>query len=143
MSLSREIPFALQGQVLLPLVLMISSLAVIASLTIGFLGIFEGGSISRERGVLSSRTLAESGINDALLRIARNTNTENLAGYTIAVTGGSVQVVIDRDNPQVGQTTVIATGIPQGYVVRKQLKAIVQIDVLGRARVLSLTEEVL
>lgn len=83
--------------------------------------------------------VAQSGVNDALLRIAFDKGYENLSGYNLAVGSGTATVTTDKDNPGTGRTLINSVGTVVN--TKRKLEVIVSVDdTTGETRIISWKE---
>ncbi len=82
---------------------------------------------------------ARSGVEDAVLLIVRNKNYENQSGYSINVGRATATVVVTKDSPTVGKTTIESIGT--SFRRKRKVSAIVSIDpVTAVVKIISFTE---
>jgi len=116
---------ARHGMAALPTLLALSGIVLTVSL-----GMAISSQISNYLNTGSTRSTealyaAQAGLNDALWRLARNKNYENLSGYNLAVGSGTANIVIDRDEPVVNQTTVTVSGTVSGRT--RKIQAVINV----------------
>ncbi|MBI1961040.1 MAG: hypothetical protein HYS43_02080 [Candidatus Liptonbacteria bacterium] len=82
---------------------------------------------------------AQSGAEDAILRLVRDRNYQNISGYTLSVGQATVTVTITQGSPAANQATIRSTG--SSFRRRRVVQAIVTIDdVTGVVSLVSLKE---
>ena len=64
---------------------------------------------SGHSSVSEALSLAEAGVSDAQVKLARDKDLSH-AGYTFSLGSGSVLVVVESDQPVLGQSRITATG---------------------------------
>lgn len=127
------------GIAALPALLLIGGIVIeiaIVSAALTFIGITNALSV---RAAAEALFLARAGAQDAIMRVVRDKNFSS-SGYTVPVGSRSATVVVTKDQPQAGQTTITATS----SVVRRQkeIQAVVTIDgVTGQSEIVSFKEQ--
>ncbi|MBI5466119.1 MAG: hypothetical protein HY974_02410 [Candidatus Kerfeldbacteria bacterium] len=123
----------------LPALLALSGIVLTASL-----GMAVSSQVSQYLSSGSTRStqalyVAQAGLNDALWRLARNKNYENLTGYNLAVSSGTANIVVDRDEPVANQTTVTVTATSDNRT--RKIQAVINVTaVVGALSQASWTE---
>ena len=82
---------------------------------------------------------AQSGVEDAVLRLARDRNYQNISGYSLAVGRATATITITQGSPSANQATILSTGT--SFRRKRAVRAIVTIDdVSGVVSLVSLKE---
>lgn len=127
-SKSSILTSRLFGQAALSTILLLSGIIVFAGVALGALSLSflnaSGGFQNSNR----ARVVAEGGIEDALLQLARNKSFSNTGGYCVPLGCGadSALVTVTQDTPSIDRITVLSTATVLLYRVRTQ--AILAID---------------
>jgi len=107
--------FNQQGMALLATVVVVLLILVAVGLSMISLGIFEGFMAESQRASDEAYAAAQSGVKDAMMRIARNKNYSS-AGYYLpenCTPNGATtcaHVIVEKDAPSAGKDRVTATG---------------------------------
>lgn len=96
------------GQAVLSLILLIGGIIVLAGLNLAFLAVSFLNSSYGFQAAEKAQAVAASGAYDGLMQLARNKDFSS-AGYAVAVGSDSATVVVNKDQPAVGQTTIVST----------------------------------
>ncbi len=129
-----------KGQSYLILVLLIGGIVVFVAITLVFLvNSFLSGSTSF-RFANRAEAVAKSGIDDALLRLARD-YANAPSSYSLVVGSDVATVSVTKDTPVANEITVSSTAsVTSGFNGRRTLQAIVLKDATtGQVTILSLT----
>jgi len=127
-----------RGVAALTTILGIGLVVTLMGIALGFLAFFEGAigfSLSKSQ---EAYLVAQSGVADALMRLARDKDFSS-AGYTVSVGNGSATVVVTRNTPTIGQDLITATGDVQGRKRKLEVKAAVD-GTSGQITILSWRE---
>ena len=82
--------------------------------------------------------VARGGANDAMIKVLRNKDFSS-GGYAVTMDSKTATVTVTRDQPAVGQTTIVSTATIIGR--QKTIKLIVDIDpTSGQVGIVSLGE---
>lgn len=82
---------------------------------------------------------AQSGVEDAILRLVRDRNYQNISGYTLSVGQATATVTVTQGSPAAGQATILSTG--SSFRRRRVIQGIITIDdVSGVISLVSLKE---
>lgn len=121
----------------LPVMLLVGGLVIQTALSLGALAFLRINSGTSIRAAGDATLITQSAFQDAVLRIIRN-NSYSSSGYTFTNAGVSASVVITRDQPVPGQTTIAASSTVLGRI--KQVEGIVSINTNGEVRIVSFGE---
>ena len=119
-----------KGIAALPAILALSAVILIIGLTIAFSGRVESNISASQRDSGKAFFTAEAGVSDAEIKINRDPNFEDLSGYTLTVGDGTATVIVDKDTPVVGQTTIKSQGEVKN--IKRKIKVILNVDSQGK-----------
>lgn len=123
-----------KGQAALSTILLIGGIIVLIGIALVVMISAYGSSIYAFYNAEKALAIANAGADDGLMRVVRDKTFENLSGYNIAIENYQANVMVDRDSPLSGQTTIISTANVLGYV--KKVKIVVSIDEYGEVRII-------
>ena len=136
----------MKGFAVLPMVVFMSLIIGVVVATLAFLGVSEVTQSTKGRDANYAFLVAQAGIDDATIRIARNLNYSNGSGYTLAVENGTSTVIVQKDTFSSPCTAVSATGkdciISTGQVKdsKRRIEVVVTIGTYGKVTVDSFKE---
>ena len=90
-------------------ILVLGAVLLAAGLALATGSFIESGMSSGHSSVSEALSLAEAGVSDAQVKLARDKDFSH-AGYTFSLGSGSVLVVVESDQPVLGQSRITATG---------------------------------
>lgn len=128
----------LKAQASLPSFLIITLLILIVISTLGYAGINEMFSAERERNLNYNWALLQNGLNEALIRLARNKNI-NGESFILNFPFGSVSTTIYQSSSNV---IVDLEARPSGLLsLKKRAEAILKVDSFGVINFISFKEK--
>ncbi len=128
----------LKAQASLPSFLIITLLILIVISTLGYAGINEMFSAERERNLNYDWALLQNGLNEALIRLARNKNI-NGESFILNFPFGSVSTTIYQSSSNV---IVDLEARPSGLLsLKKRAEAILKVDSFGVINFISFKEK--
>lgn len=81
--------------------------------------------------------IANSGVSDAIMHLARNKDYEN-AGYSLAIGNGTTTVVVEKDVPEAGKSRITATGAVNSS--KRKIQVDVNVSAYGKITIANFTE---
>ena len=102
-----------RGQAFLSTVLLIGGVVVFIGAGIALLAATFVDSGYGLQASNQAEAIATAGVNDAFLRLVRNSSFSS-AGYVVTLTGGSAAVVVSSSTPITGETTVLSSATVSG-----------------------------
>lgn len=98
------------GVMALSSILALSLILLALGLAMAFSGFIQNNITFNQDKATIAFYAAEAGAKDAMQKVVRNKNYSN-AGYTLALNGGSANVVVNKDVPAAERTEVLSTGV--------------------------------
>jgi uncharacterized protein (UPF0333 family) len=131
-----------KGQSILAFMFLIGIMVVLAGITLIFFATSFLSSTTSFKLANRAELVAQAGIEDALLQLARNKDFSS-SGYALAVASDTATISVTKDNPVTNKTTVSSTvSISIGYGGTRTIVAIVTRDtVTGQISVISLKQQ--
>ncbi len=129
MNLDFQKYFSEKGAMALGSILALSAILLAIGLALAFSGFIQSDIVFNQDKANNAFYIAESGVKDAMQKIARNKNYSS-GGYDLIFTGDSkTEVVVNKDIPVAGKTEIISTGVVGNNT--KKIKAVVNVGVNG------------
>ena len=111
-----------QGVALLPVILVLFGLVMVVGVAIAGISVSESAISSTKDASDEALVIAESGIQDALMKLARGTES---ASYSLPVSGGTATITISN----VSETyTINSTGALDGKSQKRKIQVIATVD---------------
>ena len=118
----RSITVSQRGVALLPMILVLFGLVAVVGIAIAGISVSESTISSTKDASDEALVIAESGIQDALMKLARGTES---AGYSLPVSGGTATITISN----VSETyTINSTGALDGKSQKRKIQVIATVD---------------
>lgn len=125
------------GQTAISLILVIAGVIIAVALGIAFIVITFVNSSSGYQAATRAIAAAQSGVNDAVLRLARNKDLAS-GTYTLPVGADTVAVTLTTGSPAAGEVTVVADAVVLFH--EKKLQAIVSVSSNGQVTPIGVQE---
>lgn len=125
------------GVAMLPMILALSFIILVVVLSLATIGYVETNIGSAQKKADEGFFVASAGVSDALIRIARDKNYSS-SGYTLSVGNGSANIVVQKDTPVSGSSTITSTGTVS--VSKRKIKMIVNVSSYGKVTTYSWAE---
>jgi len=136
----------MKGFAVLPIVVAMSLMIAVIVGALAFMGLSEVTQSTKGRDADYAFFVAQAGIDDAKIRIARNLNYSNSGGYTLVVGNGTSTVIVQKDTFSSPCTATGASGkdciISTGQVKdsKRRIEVVVSVATLGKVTVDSFKE---
>lgn len=116
------------GQAALSTMFLISGIIVFAGVSIAFLSLSFLNASGGFQNANRAMSLANGGVQDALLQLERNKDFYDIGGYCVPSICGSdsAAVTVTRDSPIVGESTILSVATVSLY--RARVQAVIAVD---------------
>ena len=111
-----------QGVALLPMILVLFGLVAVVGIAIAGISVSESTISSTKDASDEALVIAESGIQDALMKLARGTES---ASYSLLVSGGTATITISNVSTTY---TINSTGTLDGKSQKRKIQVIATVD---------------
>ena len=103
------------GQTFLALVFLIGGIIALAGITLAFLATSFIDSSYGFQASIKAETVANSGVQDALLQLDRNPAFSNIGGYFLPVGSSTATVTVTQGSPSANFITILSTATVSGH----------------------------
>jgi len=126
-----------KGVAMLPMVLSLSFIILAIVISLSSLSFIEMSIGTAQKRADEAYFIANSGISDAIIQIARNKNYEN-AGYSLAIGNGTVSIVVEKDVPIAGKSRITTIGTVNSS--KRKIQVDVNVSSYGKVTIANFTE---
>ncbi|HLC99578.1 MAG TPA: hypothetical protein VJC11_01295 [Patescibacteria group bacterium] len=117
-----------RGVALLPVILVLFGLVAVVGIAIAAVSVSEGLISVTKDASDEAFVIAESGVQDALMKLARDKDFTSGGGYTLSVSGGTATITVTGSVP--GTKTITSTGTLNSK--SRRIQAAVTVDANGK-----------
>lgn len=121
----------------LPVMLLLGAIVIEIAIVGAATAILRNNVLLSTRAGAAAFYTARGGVQDGILQITRNKNFSS-SGYTATINGNIATIVVTKDQPVSGESTVTASSSVFGRI--KKVQAIVNVDSLGQVNAVSFGE---
>lgn len=125
------------GVALLPMILALSFIILVVVVSLASLSFVEINIGTAQKKADEAFFVANAGVSDAIIRIARNKNYSSV-GYNLTVGNGTANVVVQKDIPAAGQTRITSTGTVGAS--KRKIQVDTNVNTYGKVTIASFSE---